>query len=599
MELPTRIAARPFEETTPRQLQATDIHATGPLANSSIANAFSSRRLIVFVLLASIFTMTAGAITDPDFWWHLRTGQLISETRAVPHADPFSLTARGQVWVTHEWLTEVVMWATYRAAGWGGLVALFSLVTTAALWLAERRAERRGAHRFVACAATLLAALAALPIWGVRPQMISFLFTSVFVFALDAYSRSDATLDWQARSDKFLPRLHRSSSRANRVPWLLVPLMLVWANMHAGFALGLALVALACAGVALDELFAGRSLLNDRPTLTEVDRQSLLEAGSQSSKEEKFSVRVRRAGERARPLLLLFVACVAVVPLNPSGVRLLTYPFETLSSRTMQYIIEWLSPDFHQPNAQAFALLLLATFAALALSPKRARPSELLLVAVAAYASLRAWRNIPLFALVAAPLLAEHAWELIKRTYAARRDEKTVAPVNEKVAEATDGRSVESSVVNGARSWPSLALNFVALVCLPLGLCGMKLVATTRAQASVEAEKFPAAAVEYLRAHQTPGALFNAYGFGGYLVWKLYPTRLVFVDGRADVYGDALVEEYLRAEGGEPGWRATLDKFRVGTVMIKPDAALASLLTEDSTWEKVYEDKQAVIFIKH
>jgi hypothetical protein len=531
MELPTRIAAHALDGAEPRRA----------VANGSITTVFSSRRLVAFVLLASIFTMTAGAITDPDFWWHLRTGQLICETHAIPRADVFSFTAQGKEWVTHEWLTEVLMYATYRAAGWAGLVALFSLVTTAALWLVERRAVRRGAHQLVACAATLLAALAMMPIWGVRPQMISFLFASVFVFVLDGYARSVETDDELTQPDQ-------ATSRTKRAPWLLVPLMVVWANAHAGFALGLALIALVCAGVALDELMRqGASLMRER---------------------------VRRARARTRPLCLVFVACLAVVPLNPSGWRLFSYPFETLGSRSMQYIIEWLSPDFHQPNAQAFALLLLVTFIALACSPKRAKASDVLLLSVAAYASLRGWRNIPFFALVAAPMLAEHAWEISKNACVSRR------------------------VAVGARPAASLILNFVALVCVPLGLCVLRVSSTTINQPAVEAEKYPAAAVEFLRGHDEAGALFNAYGFGGYLVWKLYPARLVFIDGRADVYGDALVEEYLSAENGEPSWRATLDKYKVGAVMIRPDAALASLLREDGRWEKVFEDKQAVIFFK-
>jgi hypothetical protein len=538
MELPTRIATHALDGAEPRRAVST----------GAITTVISSRNLIVFVLLASIFTMTAGAITDPDFWWHLRTGQLIYETHAVPRADVFSLTAQGKEWVTHEWLTELVMYATYRAAGWGGLVALFSLVMTAALWLAERRAVRRGAHQLVACVAMLLAALATMPIWGVRPQMISFLFTSIFVFVLDNYVHGDET-------DDELAHLDQATLRTKRAPWLLVPLTLIWANTHAGFALGLALVALVCAGVALDELMRqGTSLMRER---------------------------VRRAWARARALCLIFVACAAVVPLNPSGWRLFSYPFETLGSRSMQYIIEWLSPDFHQPNAQAFALLLLATFVALTLSPKRARPSDLLLLSVAAYASLRAWRNIPLFALIAAPLLAEHAWFIIKNVRVIKK-----ARVSRRVAV-------------GARPSASLILNFVALVCVPLGLCVLRMSSTTSNQPAVEAEKYPAAAVEFLRGHSEAGPLFNAYGWGGYLVWKLYPARLVFIDGRADVYGDALLEEYLRAENGESGWRATLDKYHVGAVMIRPDAALASLLVEDAGWEKVYEDKQAVIFFKH
>ncbi|MCA1631348.1 MAG: hypothetical protein LC785_12040 [Acidobacteria bacterium] len=532
MELPARIINPAREEGGARSR----------LTGSRLTVALSSRRLIVFVMLASVFTMTAGAITDPDFWWHLRTGQLIFETRAIPRADVFSFTAHGWEWVTHEWLTEVVMFGLYRLAGWGGLVAAFSLVMTAAFWIAYGRAARRGAHTYVACAAALLGALATMPIWGVRPQMFSFLFTSVFLLILDDYARScDAGRDG-------------ASLDRRRALWLLVPLTLVWVNMHGGFALGLGLVVVTGAGVALDELSRG---------------------GGEPGKAAAF----RRLWSRVRPLCFVFAACVGVVPLNPSGVRLYSYPFETINSQAMQkYIVEWFSPDFHQANAHALALLLFATFAALALSPKRARAGELLLVCVAAYAALRSWRNIPFFALAATPALAEHGWSFIEARARARRDAK--------------GR------VAGKMTTAQLAMNVVLLVCLPVALCAAKLASVARAQATVEAEKFPAAAVEFMRGRADAGPAFNSYGWGGYLIWKLYPGRLVFIDGRADVYGDALLEEYLSAESGEKDWRKTLDDHAVRTVMIRPDVPLASLLSEDVAWEKGYEDKQAVIFFR-
>lgn len=516
--------------------------ARSRLTGSRLAVALSSRRLIVFVMLASVFTMTAGAIDDPDFWWHLRTGQLIFETRAIPRADVFSFTAHGWQWVTHEWLTEVVMFALYRLAGWGGLIAAFSLVMTAALWIAYRRAARRGAHVHVACAATLLGALATMPIWGVRPQMFSFLFTSVFLLILDDYARACNVERDDMRVDR------------RRALWLLIPLTLVWVNMHGGFALGLGIIVVTGAGIALDEL---------------------LRDDTEAGKAATF----RRVWSRVRLLCLVFAACVAVVPLNPSGLRLYSYPFETINSQAMQkYIVEWFSPDFHQPYAHALALLLFATFSALALSPKRARAGEVLLLCVAAYAALRAWRNIPFFALAAIPALAEHGWSLIETHALARRDAK--------------GRAA------GKLTTAQLALNVALLVCLPVGLCAAKLRSVARAQTMVEAEKFPSAAVEFLRGRADAGHTFNYYGWGGYLVWKLYPERLVFIDGRADVYGDALLEEYLSAESGEKSWRKTLDDHAVRTVMIKPDVPLASLLGEDVRWSKVYEDGQAVIFFR-
>jgi hypothetical protein len=518
----------------------------------------STRRLLPFVLMAVVFALTVAPATDPDFWWHLRTGQLIAETRAVPRADIFSHTAAGREWVAHEWLTEVLMFAAFKGAGWAGLIAAFSLVMTAALWLAYKRAFERAPHPFAAGAAVLLATFACAPILGVRPQMISFLLTSVFVFALGRYARE----------------------RRARALWPLPALMLVWANMHGAFALGLALTGLTIVGVALDELFASA---DDERTLSGAARQenSRAQAAKEESHAQAARRRLRGVWSGVRPLCFALAACAAVVPLNPNGVRLFTYPLETIASTAMQrHIQEWLSPDFHRAEALPFALLLLATFAALALSPRKARPSELLLLAVSAYAALRSWRNIPFFALVAAPALAEHAWLLVNERV---RPRPSVAAKGEKSEKATALQ---------------LILNAALFVVIPAALCVATVSRAAARQPSAEAEKYPAAAVEFLRGHKQAGPIFNAYGWGGYLIWKLHPGRAVYIDGRADVYGDRLVEDYLRAENAGPGWRALLERDGVRAVMIAPDAALASLLREDAGWDKVFEDGQAVIFFK-
>ena len=508
----------------------------------------ATRRLLPFVLLSAVFALTVAPATDPDFWWHLRTGQFIAETRTVPHVDIFSHTAAGREWVAHEWLTEVLMFAVFKGAGWAGLIASFSLVMTAALWLAYWRARERTPHPTPAGAAVLLATFACAPILGVRPQMISFLLTSVFVLLLGRYARE----------------------RRARSLWPLPALMLVWANMHGAFALGLALVGVTGVGVALDDLFA--------PADEERARSEAARAGESRARAARRRLRGVWAG--VRPLCVALAACAAAVALNPNGARLFTYPLETIASGAMQRNIqEWLSPDFHRAEALPFALLLLATFAALALSPRRPRPSELLLLAVSAYAALRSWRNIPFFALVAAPALAEHAWLLINERLRSRRP----ATENEGAAKPTALQ---------------LILNAALFVVVPAALCVLTVSRAAGRQESVEAEKYPAAAVEFLRGHGEAGPVFNAYGWGGYLVWKLYPERTVYIDGRADVYGDALVEDYLRAEAGEPGWRELLERDRIRSVMIAPDAALASLLREDGGWARVYEDRQAVIFFK-
>ena len=270
----------------------------------------------------------------------------------------------------------------------------------------------------------------------------------------------------------------------------------------------------------------------------------------------------------------------AAVCLNPNGLRLYTYPFQTLTSRAMmQYIEEWHSPDFHNLMFQALALLLIATFSALALSKNRTSPGELLMLAVTALATLRSGRNVPFFALVATPLLAEHSWTFI--------------------TSHNWGRWLELPERSepGGRLGLKLGLN-VLLLALAITIVASGVVRTVEQQPATEAQEFPAAAVDFIRAQKPPQPIYNEYDWGGYLIWRLFPDYHVYIDGRADVYGDSLVEECSAVHDGKTRWRAALDNRGIRTVLIRPDVALASLLRMDGGWEKVFEDKQAIIFVQ-
>jgi hypothetical protein len=515
----------------------------------------SARRLLVFVLMSVVFTLAARPVIDPDFWWHLRAGKLIWETRAVPHADVFSATFAGHEWVAHEWLSEVLMFLVQQSLGYAGLVVCFALVISAAMWVAYRRCAAAAHHPHVAGFALLLGALAASPTWGARPQMFSFLFAAVFLAVLDAHA----------------------AGRSRRAVWWLVPLTALWANMHAGFALGLALIALTIAGVVLDSwLGDGTRARRIEGDVEEVDDEGRGVGGDAAcaGKGSGWSALWRRA----RALVYVFAACVLAVALNPNGVRLYLYPFETLTSRAMmKYINEWFSPDFHEPMFQPLAILLFATFALMILSRARVRPSSLLLLAATGYAALRSGRNVPFFALAAMPLLAEHGWEWLKRqSWGAR----LARP------ERLDGAGLK------------VLLNVLLFVAAPLALAFIRVGQVAAREAADESRNFPVAAVRFMRENSLPQPVFNEYGWGGYMIWKLYPDYRVYIDGRADVYGDQYLEEFLRAHDGVGDWRAPLERWRVRTVFVGPDAPLASLLRQDAAWRVAFEDGQAVIFVR-
>jgi len=111
------------------------------------------------------------------------------------------------------------------------------------------------------------------------------------------------------------------------------------------------------------------------------------------------------------------------------------------------------------------------------------------------------------------------------------------------------------------------------------------------------AEQFPVSAAEHLLAAKLRGPMLNSYNFGGYLIWKLYPQYQVFIDGRADVYGDAFMDEYYaRAWQGRGDWQVYLERYNVQVVVMEPDGTLAQLLRTQPRWQLMYEDSIAVVF---
>jgi len=505
----------------PENLHATTAPLIGGV-NGAVERYFSARSLLAIVFMLMNFTLAARQIIDPDFWWHLRTGQYLVETRSVPHTDVFSALFFGKEWIAHEWLSEVTIYGLYRLGGFAALIISFALLITAAFALVYRRCNVRENHVYLAGGVVLLAAMATAPTWGVRPQMFSFLFAALFLMVLEKYQRE----------------------RSNRSIWWLVPLMVLWVNMHAGFAAGIVLIAISIVGMVLDSVVY---------------------------REVSFAA----CRKRLAPLLTVLLACLAAPLLNPSGFRIYTYPFETLTSQAMmKFIEEWRTPDFHKLMFQPLALFILALLGGLALSHKRISFVQLLMLVGTTWAMLRSGRNVPFFVLVATPLIVARWWDWISSH---RRNQRSAV-------ERTTGIKV--------------ALNILLLIVIPVVLVVVRVQRTVAAQTEVEAQHFPGAAVEYIRSHHLPQPLFNEYHWGGYVIWKLYPDYRVFIDGRADVYGDAYFEEFMSTHAGEPHWRESLAKHNVRTALITPDCALASLLREDHAWQKVFEDEQAVIFVR-
>src|SRR4029077_18655345 len=109
---------------------------------------------------------------------------------------------------------------------------------------------------------------------------------------------------------------------------------------------------------------------------------------------------------------------------------------------------------------------------------------------------------------------------------------------------------------------------------------------------------FPVGAVAYLRAHPTPGPMYNTYGFGGYLIWAL-PEQKVFIDGRGDLYEDGgAFLEYLQVADMKPAAFMVLRAHGIQSCLLESQEALATVLATNPEWEKRYSDGVSTLFVR-
>src|SRR6202035_2396542 len=123
-------------------------------------------------------------------------------------------------------------------------------------------------------------------------------------------------------------------------------------------------------------------------------------------------------------------------------------------------------------------------------------------------------------------------------------------------------------------------------------------VSLARNQVASETEQFPQKAVAFLRAGDYPQRIFVYYDWGGYAIWKLYPSYRVFVDGRADLYGDDLLHQFENAVQLQHDWRNVLDRWKVEAVFVPPSCALAQALELDPNWQVAFIDSKAVVLLR-
>ncbi|HEV2952915.1 MAG TPA: hypothetical protein VG015_02360, partial [Candidatus Dormibacteraeota bacterium] len=320
---------------------------------------FGPRTLLLGSVFIVILAQLISAVRDPDFWWHIRTGQWILDHGRLPGHDLFTFTVPpSRVWTDHEYLSEVLMWLIYSHFGVAAFSLAIGLMTWLSFWLIYQRAGGGTQPYVVVGIAIALGVMAGAPIFGPRAQMVTFFFTCLELLWIE----------------RFLARGSRPESTRRRFPamYLFPLLMVLWVNMHGSWIFGLGLLGIVLASEALLWLV---------------------------NRDDRHKENCQRLGA------VLVLSCLTPL-LTPNGPALLAYPLVTQGSQAQQsLIVEWLSPDFHSASIHPFEAMLLLLFVGMILQRPRLR--DLLLSLAVVVLSLQSVRHMVLFVAVATPILIE------------------------------------------------------------------------------------------------------------------------------------------------------------------------------------------------
>ena len=490
---------------------------------------------VVGFFAAAVLPRATWPLIDGDVWWHIRAGEEVLHTGRVPHVDAWSIVGAGRPWTSQDWGANVILAIGNGLGDWGRTG--LSFLFGAITVLAFWILWRAIALRLPGIG------WASRIVWLSVGLLLAGPVMGVRVQVLDLLMATAVVwLLWRYLVD---PQRR----------WLfgLPVITVLWANLHAGWVLVFLIGGAVLVGEAVDRLL--RREPAGQPPLT---------------------------WRQLAYLAVAILASGAVLALNPNGPALYTYPLDTVRITALsRYVMEWFPADL----GSIFGWLLLG-FAVVGVLPvfifarHRLRTSDaLILVGL----TVMAWQAIR-FLLIVGPIGGAIVAVVLSPVISASRLGRRTAPVLARL----------SRPAGGPRGRVNAAL---AVVLLVLGVGVAILRTSPPAQAAEIARVLPAGAVAWLDAHEPGTRMFNRYEWGGY-IGQHRPDHLIFMDGRADLYGDALLQMYVGIIGlhGDP--QVTFDRYGIDYAVFPPDTPLAGWFDGSAAWQRVHLDATAGIWVR-
>ncbi len=483
-------------------------------------------RCLQAALVLGVASYLIFELASLDIWWQMAIGEDILRHLRIPDTNLYSAGAFGRPYHDSHWLFQIVIALSHRLAGLSGPHLVMIAIWGVTLIIVYREV-RAHVETGPAVLVTFLAAAASTERFLPRPEIVSFCMIAAFYFLL---------------------RRGRYETPAQLA--FLTLLQVIWVNSHGLFVIGPFMVGCYWLAHALR--------------------------------------RMQGKENRLGPLSILLASTTGAMLASPHGTEAVAYAyllFTEVGQKAPEHMkaVTELSPTFGAAarSGSAFwfyALLLVLAGVGLAANRRRLSLPRLMIISALCIASFSGRRNIVLFALVAAPFIAENLGPALSRL---------------KVSDGW-GKGMKGALVAVLLLWSAYPLS---------GRYYLDMEIPARFGFGVTPDFFPHGVVPFIREHGIQGQVYNSNRLGGFYLYHFYPERLPFIDGRWEVYGEEFFARRKAALSGYASWKRWAMERDIGSVlMLHTDVEsrlLIPALYRDPDWSLVYYDFAAALFVRN
>lgn len=474
--------------------------------------------LFVFLFLFLGYFHPIDALNQ-DLGRHLLTGKIIVQTQHVPTTNLFSYTYPTFPFINHHWFSEVIFYLVFTATGYPGLFILSLLLIGSAFGLVFLKASR-GSSPFALAFLSIIYLRILFERTDLRPELFSFLLLAAFITILYTYR------------EKF-----------TRLIYLLIPLELLWANMHIYFPIGILCLV----------LFTGDAAITHRRNLKSYHFLTLLAVTAASS---------------------------LITLLNPNGPQGALYPLRvfqnygyTIEENQTPFFLQ--SLGFYKPSFPYLEIAIAVLFISLLATVKKSRVIDWLLGIIFSFIALSAVRNFPLFVFA------------------------TLIPASRALSQLVALLPRPQSERSKTLSTAILTIGFLLLVLWQMSIISTK----PRGYGVYEDGK---QAITFFEEQRLKGPIFNNFDIGSYIESRLYPRERVFIDGRPEAYPASFIQNvYIPMQQDMRLFQKVAQQYKFNTIIFShtdqtPWAEqFLKEIVRNPDWVSIYLDPMMIILVKN